>query len=385
MPESKRLRQEEVSDDIIELDAADIVRFQFEDSVEPVSPDFVHQSFGQSGQIMWFNNLMPLSITVHVKTSDGMVSRVEIVHGGDQKGPEAAVLKYDIIAKMGTPCDVMMSGCKPAIYPGDLITGKPKRASSAISPSASYSLPGGFCVERYKASDMKGGSFDLWKRVEWLMLWFIESVSQSQHETDTNWEYFILHDSAGHILAVSSVYRFPSFSYLAAENLIGERLRVSQFLTLPQHRGKGYGSMLLKHIAGLVRSANHTDMLTMEDPSLGMTSLRESVYLSLLDKQVVDSKDDISAVDLAKSLKVPVCFAKRIRRLVELYRLMGGEVVDEDTTVQKILSSENVYVEKFVNSIEFYDDEPLSEEDSAALVADTLVAALRKIKAAIRA
>jgi GNAT superfamily N-acetyltransferase len=381
--QTKKARYDEVADDIVELDAHEVIKFFFDGSETGISPEFVHQSFGRSGKLVWFKDFMPLSINVYVNTKNGMSSHVEFTHAGDQDSPEASILKFDMLSKMATPCDALMEGCKPAVYPGDLVTGKSKSPSAAvISPSESTTLAEGFTVDQFSASDLSGRSLDAWKRTEWLMLWFIESVSQSQHETDSNWEYYFLRDESGHVLAVSSIYRFPSFNYLA-ENIIGERLRISQFLTMPHKRGRGYGSILLNHIAKRVLSSQHTDLLTMEDPSPGMNSLRDVVYLNMLKEKVKSSSlVDTSVEAIVSELKVPAIFAKRLKYLLEIFRETRGKPASEEV-IARIFESDNPFIRKFIDSIEFYDEEvegdQPSEEANTILILKALSEALRKI------
>ncbi len=146
--------------------------------------------------------------------------------------------------------------------------------------------------------------------------------------------------------------------------MIGERVRLSQFLTIPSKWNGGYGSRLLSFIASRVVSEKFTDQLTMEDPSLGMTSMRESVYLAMSRKAGIANPNVNASLDgICKYLKVPRVFGRRLKRLFEMNKLRDGKPVDE-ALVAKVASSENKYVRKFIESIEFYDDEESPEGDN---------------------
>jgi hypothetical protein len=390
---AKKLRLALDNEEVLYLDAMDAMSFHFGDSDTTVKPEFVHQNFGQAGKIAWPSRFMPLKISVHVDTKNDLLCTISIEHGGDTSCPEAVFLREDLVSTIANPCDVM-DGCKPACYPGDLTDKYSTKGSQRLTPSSLDELGGDLIVQRFTATDFAPKPFYLWKRAEWLMLWFIESVSQSQHETDTNWEYYLLRNTTGEIHAFASVYRFPSFSFLK-EGVIGERIRLSQFLTIPSKWNGGFGSRLLSFIALRAANAKHTDKLTMEDPSLGMTSMRESVYLAMSKEAgLADPKLSVTVEAISRFCKVPTIFARRLRRLFELNKLRDGEAIN-DELVNRIATSDNIYVRKFIESIEFYDDEEedqtdnttgdvpanrkLSQEEMRAIIHKTVEEALTKL------
>ena len=348
-------------DQLVEVEAVDVIQFHFGGSGVPVCPEFVHQNFGQSGKILWVKHLLPLSVNIHVDIRNGLVCTVSIAHGGDARSAEAAELQASLIDKLATPCD-LGEGCAPAVYPGDLTgSGSTSSASTPIAPSAVHTVDAGYTIEQYSASDLQGKSLDVWKRVEWLMLWFIESVSQSDHSHDPNWEYYLMKNSEGDILSMCSCYKFPSFQFVS-QGFIGERVRLSQFLTIPTQRNSGNGSILLRFLADTVLARSDVDRLTMEDPSLGMMSARESVYLRIAKELGLLAHRDPSVEDIQSALKIPRSFAKRIQCLLELNTIRGQKPVNE-ILIDKVISSDNKFVKKFINSIEFFDDEEVGEGD----------------------
>ena len=383
MTSVKKIRLDEaVNNATVILNAAEIISFVFDDS-DPIPPQFVHQNFGQSGDFEWPTDLLPLRITIRVLTSEQLQSVVQIEHGGDYECYRSVRLRGEIISKLKFPCE-LEGGNKPAVYPGNLEQFERDAFSSDMKPSEVSDVAGGSCVERYSSKDFQKRSLNVWKRAEWLMLWYIESVSQSQHETDPHWDYYFLKDARGRIVSFCSVYIFPSFSFLS-KGFIGDRVRLSQFLTIPSEWKRGTGSLLLRHIVENVKVRDDVDKFTMEEPSFGMTSLRESVYLALAKQDKLLDVRDVTVDELESILKIPRSFAKRIKNLLELRNIRGSRSVDE-SLVDRVLASGNKYVQKFIDSIEFYDD--IDEEDlvgdsaekTRLLVRSRVFDALKKIE-----
>ena len=367
------------------LNAAEVISFYFDNSSE-VKPEFVHQNFGQSGEINWPTDLLPLKISLNVFTSKGLQTAVKIEHGGDFDSERAQRKREEIISRLEKPCD-LEGGCRPAVYPGSIKHLDGSTEEDALSPSQTTMLEDGHVVVKYSSKDFPSRSLTVWKRAEWLMLWFIESVSQSQHETDPHWDYFFLKDGEGRILSLCSLYIFPSFAFLS-KGFIGDRVRLSQFLTIPSNWKNGNGSKLLRHIVENIKARDDVDKFTMEDPSFGMTSLRESVYLRIAKEEGYLKSRGIPIRDLETSLKIPLCFSKRIKNLIEICHLKGNRAVDSNL-VDRILASDNKYVQKFIDSIEFYDDDevdeealdkPVTEDETRLLVRERLLEALSKLE-----
>ena len=356
---SKRVRESHhETADIATLDAREVITFQFDSSPQLCHPEFVHQNFGEHGKILWPKELLPLSIKVHVNTYDNLRCKVLIEHGGSDLSELASASRQKLLNLISRPCD-LGGGCKPALYPGD-ISGQSSSVPEPleVEPSIAEELSGGFVVHRYQSKLFQNRVFQTWRRAEWLMLWFIESVSQSEHESDPNWEYVLLRNKDNSIVALCSLYRFPSFSFLD-KGFIGDRMRLSQFLTIPSGWNAGYGSSLLKALAQTILSRNDVDKFTMEDPSFGMTSVRESVYLKLSHELGLLGKDP-SIEDLEETLKIPRIFAKHLKNLIEISKLLQKLAPGNDP-VGELLQTNSEYVQRFLDSIEFYDD---NEDDS---------------------
>ena len=366
------------------IDARQAIFFHFSGSDRSVHPEFVHQNF-QDGMISWPRAFMPLAIRIHVDTSKSLTAFVEVEHGGARDSPEEKLAVAEVLSRIARPCD-LAGDCKPAVYPGDLTRPVSSSSGDGIESTSVDELPGGMSVTRFRSKEFQGKSLDVWRRAEWLMLWFIEGVSQSGHESDPNWEYYFLKSSNGSILAMSSVYRYPSFAFVSS-GFVGDRYRLSQFLTIPSGWNCGLGSTLLRYLADSVLARDDVDKLTMEDPSFGMTSLRESVYLRIAKEHGLMTKDP-EYEDIERDMKVPRVFAKRIKCLIEMNKIRGANHVDEKV-IDTVIESGNRFVKKFIDSIEFYDEaEPedperpsgLSAEESATLIREKVEEALVKLE-----
>ena len=375
----KRVRvQTEADSDRIDLNASDVIKFYFDDCQEGVPPGFVHQNFEINGVLSCPKNQVPLSIDVHVNSKD-LSANLAFSHSGSADDIGFRVFVSDVISRLTTACD-LGNGCKPATYPGGFAL---TPTLDAMTPSETFQLTDGYYVERYQSSLFNGSSLNLWKRAEWLMLWSIESVTQSDHENDENWEYYFLRDTSGCINAMCSVYKFPSFALLSENKTLGERMRLSQFLTVPSKWNKGTGSRLLRFLAEYVIGRPDVDMLSMEDPSFGMTSMRESVYLAIAKNDHLMNEESIDVI--GHRLKVPHSFAKRILSLLEIEKLRKGRKVSA-SLVNEIIHSGNKFVNNFIDKIEFYDDEetdepvPLSEDKSVKLINESIQGALLKLE-----
>ena len=387
-PAAKKLRESPV-DEFAELDARTVISFRFGNSSSEIQPEFVHQNFDQAGKIVWPNEYLPLAIKVHVDTLHELQCTLTIEHGGDFESTHAKGLRDELVKRMSFPCE-LGGGCKPARYPGDILKPSEEQCNDqSIEPVSVTDVGNGSKCYYYKSKMFQGKIFELWQRAEWLMLWFIESVSQSQHDVDPNWEYMLLRNDEGEIQAFCSLYRFPSFAFLD-KGFIGDRIRLSQFLTIPSNRNSGLGTTLLRCLADGVLSRDDVDKLTMEEPSFGMSSLRESVYLRIA-KETNINPAKLEFDEVEKALKVPRIFAKRLRDLGGIMQLLK-KIPDGVDPVEVLATSENIHVKRYIDSIEFFDEEddesveprPLSPEETASLIRKRLgdsVAKLQRIMA----
>lgn len=381
---SKKQRTDEVyAADYVEVDARECIFFIFDDSKSKVKPEFVHQNFGEAGKFSWPKELMPVSVDIHVNTRNSMRCQARIEHGVSADSAIAIACKAELVRRLSCPCE-LSDGCRPADYP-DSLTQSLDQETELREPSSIDSIDHGLKVLRFRSREFEGQSFNMWRRAEWLMLWFIESVSRSDHQSDPNWEYFFLFRPDGGIASFCSVYRFPSFAFLS-QGFIGDRLRLSQFLSMPSAWNQGFGSILLRFLANEVLARSDVDKLTMEDPSFGMSSVRETVYLQIARENNL-LRGNVSLHDLQERLKIPRVFSKRLKVLLEIRTLMQGQKLDPQL-IEKILLSGNRFVKKFKDSIEFYDDGAMDENDEPvldktaadALVRERLSKALRKLE-----
>ena len=115
---------------------------------------------------------------------------------------------------------------------------------------------------RYSGDDKKFVEFK--KRIEVLMLFYIDGVSFIMDELDT-WAYFVIYCRKGgkggrQFVGVLSEYIFRL-------TVMKERHRISQVLILPAHQKLGHGKQLLDLVYKLSLENKNCFEITTEIPS----------------------------------------------------------------------------------------------------------------------
>lgn len=111
---------------------------------------------------------------------------------------------------------------------------------------------------------------ELHDRLQFLPLLYVDGANYIDN-TDPRWSVYLGVSSNGAICGFATVYTF--YAYPARE-----RLRLSQILVLPPHRGRGVASSLLRRAYDDAARRGAID-LTVEDPSEEFQALRERVDL----------------------------------------------------------------------------------------------------------
>ncbi|KAK2460635.1 hypothetical protein APHAL10511_007105 [Amanita phalloides] len=115
------------------------------------------------------------------------------------------------------------------------------------------------------------------RRLQLFVLLFIEGGSYINDDEDA-WEFMVLYekrDSTYCLVGYSSLYNFYHFPEKV-------RMRLSQFIILPQYQRHGHGSELYKAIYQYVCSQPHIAELTVEDPAEAFEDLRDKNDLQML-------------------------------------------------------------------------------------------------------
>ncbi|KAF4654151.1 hypothetical protein FOL47_010111 [Perkinsus chesapeaki] len=320
----------QVSTDVCELDVLEVIRFYFNGSQEGIPPAYAHQSFDEAESFVWLKTLTPLVIRVDVDTRDFSVG-IAFEH---PKLPNDKLMKTaykrhcdTLLARMHTARFSPLSlkpfygGCKAfRLGPNGNDNCLLKKLKDDLLQIEDPAIPSPLALVTIPES-----LYDFWRRIEWLMLWFIDASGTIDLPTSDNqeggedigagrWTLYLLRDTTTQqIKSCASVYKFPA---LVADGK--RRLRVAQFLTVPTQQKKGYGGMIYRHIATAAISATDVDEITFEDPSPGMQGLREVVTLSLCYKAFPEALPEDTRRDpptIADKLKIPLSFARRISEL----------------------------------------------------------------------
>mmetsp|Transcript_12118 Transcript_12118/g.23038 ORF Transcript_12118/g.23038 Transcript_12118/m.23038 type:complete len:442 (+) Transcript_12118:55-1380(+) len=181
------------------------------------------------------------------------------------------------------------------------------------------------CVHTvYLACSDSPGFLELHPYLNALPIWFIDGASLIDI-TEPHWKYFLLYrdtDRGPALVGLCSVYYFwTSFNSC--------RVRLSQFLILPQYQRKGYGSDLLQAIYNHILGDDRVFQITVEDCSEEMQRLRDVVdvqgalqYISWANSRVTEDNYPMSTVEdtelLQKKLKITKNQASRCLELIKL-------------------------------------------------------------------
>lgn len=177
----------------------------------------------------------------------------------------------------------------------------------------------------YLATADSPGFLDIHPYFNTLPVWFIDGASLVDI-TEPHWRYFLLYKEVVSgpcaLVGMCSAYYFWS-------SLSSCRVRISQFLVLPQYQRRGYGADLLKAIYSyLVADACVTE-ITVEDCSEEMQRLRDTVDVQAALELIPWGQDKVTAEcypkttdehvkTLQKKLKITKNQAHRCLELVKL-------------------------------------------------------------------
>ncbi|OII74441.1 hypothetical protein cand_005410 [Cryptosporidium andersoni] len=137
----------------------------------------------------------------------------------------------------------------------------------------------------------------LHRRMEWFLHWYIESASSiDQEDRWIVWLPYFKHNSSYLATGLMTTYSFFAIPKI--------RLRISQFLILPQFQGQGIGLQILKHIYNIALQDDNIMEITIEDPAPSMIQLRDILNIQLiLDNKLISNKF-LQPLDTQKLLEI---------------------------------------------------------------------------------
>lgn len=148
--------------------------------------------------------------------------------------------------------------------------------------------------------------------LQYLSMLYIEAASYIDYNDD-KWILYTLHSKAtNELIGFCTLYRFFKFPQ-------GIRARVSQFLILPNHQRKGYGSLLYSFIVSELSKDTDVKELTVESPADAFVKMKirsDSALLSTGSERILSRRDRQVALEYrtVKSNKLDAGVKKAIRR-----------------------------------------------------------------------
>lgn len=292
-------------------------------TAHPFSPSFTYPIFGDSESVFGFQDLVIFlcfdSVTflpfLNVKYSNKLSDEdIEI----DPKAkllqflPESTVFKDEVKWR-----DLIEEEQKSYQIPGE-------KLAEFSKDDDKYAI--------YKLNLKSAEGLELHKRLQILVLLFIEAGSYIESE-DESWEICVLYDvsneSLPEIVGFTTVYnywKYPGFEKFD-DGAIEIRKKISQFVILPTHQGKGLGGEFYQKLYELWLKDDKIIEIVIEDPNESFDDLRDrNDVVRLVDSKVIDLSE--LTVELASDqtwfskLKASQKLEKRqLSRLLEMLLL----------------------------------------------------------------
>lgn len=193
-----------------------------------------------------------------------------------------------------------------------------------------------FLILHADASTKGFGSFQ--KRMQSLVMWFIESANMIDHE-DPRWDFFMIFEKYNpNTPSVSTEDRFYFAGYATVYRYYvypdRTRPRVSQMLLLPPYRRNGLGTRLLQSIYEYYMKQPQTLDITAEDPDEDFISMRDFLDCRNCSKLESYQPENLKAGwsnALAKEAqeKLKLCH-RQARKIYEILKLKTIDMTNED-------------------------------------------------------
>ncbi|EGW35053.1 histone acetyltransferase type B catalytic subunit [Spathaspora passalidarum NRRL Y-27907] len=225
---------------------------------------------------------------------------------------------------------------------------------------AGYTIPGELidsfekddsAYEIYKINVKDASGLELHKRLQILVLLFIEAGSYID-TSDELWDLYVLYNKdSSSIVGFATAYNYWKYpgSVKFDDNKREIRKKISQFIILPIYQGKGLGGALYSHLFDVWHKDEEVVEVVVEDPNESFDDMRDRADLSRLNKVLEFSKvtpkvESSWVEETRKSLKLEKRQFSRLLELILLYKLKhSNEVTKKDVRlfIKKRLYNKN--------------------------------------------
>ncbi|KAI8823625.1 histone acetyltransferase type B catalytic subunit [Fimicolochytrium jonesii] len=148
------------------------------------------------------------------------------------------------------------------------------------------------CYELYHVTFITPGFVDLHRRLQPFLLFYIEGASYIE-ETDERWQLVLLYerksrDKAKPLYSLVGYMSYYPFFYYTPQALDHQRVRISQFVILPQFQRRGHGPKLYEKLYQYFLSQKHIVEITVEDPNEAFQRLRDKRDVIMMLRSRID-------------------------------------------------------------------------------------------------
>ncbi|ODV80908.1 histone acetyltransferase type B catalytic subunit [Suhomyces tanzawaensis NRRL Y-17324] len=230
-----------------------------------------------------------------------------------------------------------------------------------------------FSIYKLNLSDVAG--LELHKRLQILVLLFIEAGSYID-AGDKLWEVYVLYKKSAKepsIVGFTTVYNYWRYGGAEKFDLDVQQVRkkISQFIIMPPHQGKGLGGTFYKQLSEQWDKDALVTEIVIEDPNESFDDLRDRVDLKRLNEQI-----DISAISTASSpewlnttrtaLKLEKRQFSRLVEMILLYKLKHKQ--DESARAVRLHIKRRLY-EKNKDGLSGLDENTKKDKLQTAYIA----------------
>lgn len=254
------------------------------------SPTFTYPIFGDSESIFGFQNLSILLCFDHYTMFPFLNVKYDKKLNDDVEDPKSTMLKY--------------------LPEYTVFKDEEKWVDSIGLEKKSYTIPGtnegsftgtdGFVYKVYKIQLGTNPGQDLLKRLQIFVLLFIEAGSYIDGE-DELWDLYVVYKNEKNkedsLVGFCTAYNY--WKYPGHENfdngVVTIRKKISQFIVLPNHRGKSIGTQFYNHLYKLWLQDDKIVEIVVEDPNESFDDMRDKGDLARISSEI-----DTKTIDLAK-------------------------------------------------------------------------------------